>query len=159
MSEISAVPFCPRKGGTEGRASLAGCICTNAKRQWCSGTAGNAEPRVFETETKSHISLVQKSAVGKDAGSTGWASLLLILLSQALLWSALELHAWHPLWTRSQSDECSLNWLFILKYIILWPSREMELSTMWMTGRRPAHKPPLPTAACTNLKAETKAIN
>lgn len=73
------------------------------------------------------------------------ASLLLILLSGALLWSTFELHTWHWLWTSSQSDACPLNWLFIRKYIIIWPSREMELSTTWMTthGRRPAHILPL----------------
>lgn len=46
------------------------------------------------------------------------ASLLLILLSGALLWSIVELHVWHWLWTSSQSDACPMNWLFIWIYII-----------------------------------------
>lgn len=145
MSDVSAVPFCPTNGGAEGRASPAGWTHIDANRQQCSGTASNTDPGVFETETKSHVPPTRKSSVGKDTGSTLWASLLLILLSGALLWSAFELHAWHWLWTSSQSDACPLNWLFIWKYIIIWPSREMELSTTWMTtnGRRPAHKVPL----------------
>lgn len=151
MSEICAGPFCPRKGGSEAKARL--------KPRWCSSTAGNADPSIIEMETKSHVCPVRKSEVWQTTGSTGCVSLLLILLSGALLQGTLELHAWHSLWTCSQSDECPLNWLFILKYIIIGPSREMESSTTWMTtpGRRRACKPPPPPVACTNLKDRKKS--
>lgn len=103
--------------------------------------AHNTDPGDSEKEEKSHDPPI---SLGRTQGIL-YTSLLLILLSEALLWSTFELHAWHWLWTSSQNDACPLNWLFIWKYIIIWPSREMELSATWMTthGRRPAHKLPL----------------